>query len=179
MPRSARPSVDPFMRFTLHPPESPLGAGARMHFPVESQSEGATQSLTVLHVALQLPLLSHLYGAQSAFLPSAPIVVWSPSQVALVASGTQAPEPLQMRPLHSFRGSMPCLVAPQVPSAPDCLSAAVHAWQSPLHAVSQQMPSTQLALAHSRHAPGTLQFVCVLHAAASGLLALQVPSGAQ
>jgi hypothetical protein len=60
--------------------------------------------------------------------------------------------------LHSLRGSMPSLIGPQVPLAsPDCLSTAAHAWHSPLHGASQQKPSTQDPLEHSRQ-PACLQF---------------------
>jgi hypothetical protein len=53
---------------------------------------------------------------------------------------------------------------PHVPSAPDCLSDARHVLQIVLHAVSQQTPSTQLPVAHSRHAPDCLQSEVRLHA---------------
>jgi hypothetical protein len=50
------------------------GTGAT-HVRFKAQSVGATQSSAELHVARQAPLLSHLYGAQSCFVPSAPVVV--------------------------------------------------------------------------------------------------------
>jgi hypothetical protein len=36
---------------------------------------GATQSFTEVHAKRQSPLLSHLYGAQSRFVPSPAVVV--------------------------------------------------------------------------------------------------------
>jgi hypothetical protein len=60
-----------------------------------------------------------------------------------------------------------------VPSAvPDVLSAAAHAWQRPLHAVSQQTPSTQLPLVHSRQ-PAALQSVARLQVAPCAFCAAQ------
>jgi hypothetical protein len=54
------------------------------HLPLASQTVGATQSLTDVQVDLQAPLESHLNGAQSCVVPSAPRVVCpSTSQVAL------------------------------------------------------------------------------------------------
>jgi hypothetical protein len=45
---------------------------------------------------------------------------------------------------------VPCLTGPHCPSAPLSLSAAAHAWQDPVHAESQQNPSTQnVVAAHS------------------------------
>jgi hypothetical protein len=52
-------------------------------------------------------------------------------------------------PVQLVCGSVPSLTAPQVPSAPLALSAAVHAWQVPLHAMLQQTPSAQWPLVHS------------------------------
>ena len=68
---------------------------------------------------------------------------------------------------HRPRGSVAAFLAlPQVPSAPDCLSAAEHASQAPLHAALQQTPSTQKALAHSLPAPQAAPsaFVVAWHA---------------
>jgi hypothetical protein len=52
------------------------------------------------------------------------------------------------------------IAGPQVPSTPDCLSFAAHAWQNwPVaaeHALSQHTPSTQNPVAQSWH-PATLQ----------------------
>jgi len=78
----------------VHPPESVLAGGE--HFPAESQTDGATQSLTLAHPSLHMPVLSHLYGVQSCVVPFAPVVVWSPSQVApethlLVATSQMLP----------------------------------------------------------------------------------------
>src|SRR6185437_12180696 len=50
---------------------------------------------------------------------------------------------------HSPSGSVPAAMVPQVPSAPPPFLAAVHAWQVPVQAVSQQTPSAQKALWHS------------------------------
>ena len=53
----------------------------------------------------------------------------------------QPPVPLHTLPVpHSSPGSVPSGIAVHVPTLPGRL----HAWQVPLHAVSQQTPSTQL-----------------------------------
>lgn len=94
----------------LQPPESPPSARGAMQLPVESQTEGATQSLTVLQALRHVPVLSHLYGAQSFVVPLALVVVWSPSHVAPethlpvakshVFPAAQSPSPAQLV-LHS------------------------------------------------------------------------------
>jgi hypothetical protein len=53
-------------------------------------------------------------------------------------------------------GSEPVPIGPQTPSVPPPFFATVHAWQSPLHGVLQQTPSTQEPEAHCApvmHAP--------------------------
>jgi len=57
------------------PPLLPVSADGAAHFPLESQIVGATQSLTEVHACWHAPLLSHLYGVQSCFVPSAPVTV--------------------------------------------------------------------------------------------------------
>jgi hypothetical protein len=68
------------------------------------------------------------------------------------AHSSQAPAPLHAPSVpqvdgacmaHSLSGSVPAVMAPQVPSAPLPFFAAVHAWQRPVQAVLQQTPSTQ------------------------------------
>jgi len=49
---------------------------------------------------------------------------------------------------HSLSGSVPAPTGPQVPSMPAPFLAREHAWQSPVHAVAQHVPSTQKVLAH-------------------------------
>jgi hypothetical protein len=44
---------------------------------------------------------------------------------------------------HSSSGSVPAAIDPHAPSAPEPFFAALHAWQDPLQALSQQTPSTQ------------------------------------
>jgi hypothetical protein len=41
------------------------------------------------------------------------------------------------------------LAVPHTPSAPDSLAAAVHAWHTPSHLLSQHIPSTQKPVLHS------------------------------
>ena len=70
----------------------------------------------------------------------------------------------------SWCGLVWSLAGPQVPSAvPDCLSAAMQAWQSVSHAVSQHRPSAQNPVAHTRHG-GDLQspFEAMLQETACG-----------
>jgi hypothetical protein len=63
---------------------------------------------------------------------------------------------------------------------PDCFSAAAHAMHSVLHAVSQQKPSTQLPVEHSRQ-PLTLQSLpaAVLHALPCAFCATHAPVASQ
>jgi hypothetical protein len=86
---------------------------------------------------------------------------YEPQATAVVAR--QAPAPLQRWPFsccdaaqvsagHSLSGSLPSAIGPQVPSAPDPFLVAVQARQSSVHALSQQTPSTQWALAQSTSA---------------------------
>ena len=67
---------------TAQPVSVPELAAGATHLPVVSQTDGATQSATEVHCVRHVPLLSHRYGVQSCVLLSAPVVVWSPSQVA-------------------------------------------------------------------------------------------------
>jgi hypothetical protein len=55
----------------------------------------------------------------------------------------QLATPLHMAPEHSRSGSVFFVMKPHVPSIPLPFFAAVHATQVPLHALSQQTPSTQ------------------------------------
>jgi hypothetical protein len=94
-----------------------LSAGGTQ-LPAESQTVGATQSLTEVQLFRHLPLLSHLYGAQSFVVPSAAFAVWSASHVA--PGGPQVAPP-------SPRLRLPIAVS-HVPSpAPEYFSAAAHA----------------------------------------------------
>ena len=54
---------------------------------------------------------------------------------------------------HSSSGSVPDTMAPHTPSAPPPFFAALHASHAPVHAVSQQYPSTQCPPVHSASAP--------------------------
>ncbi|MBI2389432.1 MAG: hypothetical protein HYV09_07530 [Deltaproteobacteria bacterium] len=55
--------------------------------------------------------------------------------------------------MQAFFGSVSAAIAPQVPSLPLPLRAALHDWQPPAHASLQQMPSTHCRLVHSRASP--------------------------
>lgn len=52
-----------------HPPPSSTSAEGTAHFPA-LQIAGATQSLDTAQVSLHLPVVSHVYGAQSVVVPS-------------------------------------------------------------------------------------------------------------
>src|SRR5262245_60074471 len=79
----------------------------------------------------------------------------------------QAPAPLQTpAPAHSLSGSNPNPTSPHEPFAPLPFFTALHAWQNPLHAASQQNPSTQNPL---------WQFALVAHAAPLGLQHVPLP----
>jgi hypothetical protein len=69
---------------------------------------------------------------------------------------------------------------PHVPLVPGLTcSAAAHATHVVLHAVSQQKPSMQLPVAHSRHTPPLSQSTASLHAEPWVSWGLQVPPAAQ
>ena len=59
-------------------------------------------------------------------------------------SSAHAEMPLhEALPAHSLSGSLPALIGPQVPSEPEPFLATLHAWQSVVHVLLQQTPSTQ------------------------------------
>jgi hypothetical protein len=58
---------------TEQPPSLPEIRAA--HSPVALQMAGATQSATEVHLGRHVPLVSHLYGAQSFFVPSMLVAV--------------------------------------------------------------------------------------------------------
>jgi hypothetical protein len=67
------PRLSDVPRTVEQPPSLPeVGA---THAPVASQIVGATQSATEMHLGRQVPLVSHLYGAQSFFVPSMLVAV--------------------------------------------------------------------------------------------------------
>jgi hypothetical protein len=76
--------------------------------------------------------------------------------------------------MHSLPGSVPAVTGRHRPSAAP-VSAPAHALQPPVHAVSQQTPSTQLPLAHSEPALHTVPLVL----GATHTLPTQAPPGAQ
>jgi hypothetical protein len=94
-------------------------------------SQAPVQALLQQTASTQLPL-SH----------SAPAAHEAPSILR------QAPAPLHAVAEHSVSGSTPVGIGAQAPSLPPVLSA-TQAWHSPVHAVSQQTPSTHLRLVHS------------------------------
>jgi hypothetical protein len=128
------------------------------------QNALAAQSVSVAHVALHEPI-AHAYGVQSTLfcthppppLQSCPVAAFPLQELAPhdVPAGQSAQPPL---PSHlpsvphpsvevtgqlSLCGFVCAAAGPHVPSfVPDCLSAAAHARQSPLQALSQQTPST-------------------------------------
>jgi hypothetical protein len=80
---------------------------------------------------------------------------------------TQVPLPLQTAvPAHSLSGSVPPEMFPQVPSDPVPFFAALHAWQRPVHEVSQHTPSRHEPLWHS---------VLLTHAVPMGLMQAPTP----
>lgn len=91
----------------------------------------------------------------------------APTQVVPATQRRHAPAPLhepsnpQLKVVscgHSLRGSVPALAGRHWPLAAP-VSAAAHALQLPVHAVSQHTPSTQLPLAHSGPAAHTVPSV--------------------
>lgn len=68
-------------------------------------------------------------------------------------SSLQAPEPLHEPFVHSFCGSEPALILPQVPSEPLPLSDAEQAWQGDKQELLQQTPSAQNPLKQSAATP--------------------------
>lgn len=85
---------------TLHPSSLPGSPDGVTHLPDVSQTVGATQSVTEVQTLRQPAMLSHLYGAQSFFMPFSFVVVWSPSQVATPGAvfGSQLPFGSQYAP---------------------------------------------------------------------------------
>lgn len=89
-------------------------------------------------------------------LVSVPKAQVAGAQLVPLAYNSQAPAPLHdpvcpqvdaADDVHSLSGSVPRVIAPQVPLAPPVF-AALHASQSPAHAVLQQKPSTQFPEVH-------------------------------
>src|SRR5690242_17995940 len=70
-----------------------------------------------------------------------------PSQEPLV------PQDAAVWSVHSLSGSVPDTTLPHTPSAPAPFFALLHAWQVPLHALSQHTPSTQWPLVHWAPSP--------------------------
>lgn len=66
----------------------------------------------------------------------------APSHVPVV------PQVVEAVLAHSFCGSVELAIGPHTPLLPDPLSDTLHAMHGPVHAVSQQNPSTQLPDAH-------------------------------
>jgi hypothetical protein len=102
-------------------------------------------------------------------------------------SCVQAPAPLHVvAPGHSPSGFFPSSIAPHTPSAPWNFFAAVHAWHSPVHVVSQHTESTQRPFAHSlpapqlcparpSHAPAPLHAFVAPHSASGSVVAATIP----
>jgi hypothetical protein len=109
------------------------------HVP-DVQTFGAAQSPVVVQlVAHAVP--AHAYGAHAVGVVVVQLPV--PSQLSLGV----APAAVQLAAAHSLSGSVPPAIGAQVPLAPPVLLA-THAWQAPVHVVSQHTPSTQLPLWH-------------------------------
>ncbi len=81
---------------------------------------------------------------------------------------------------QSSSGSVPARMSPHVPLLPDPFFTALQVWQLPAHAVSQQNPSTQKPLEHTRQ-PALRQSApaAASHVAPVTLRGAQVPPGAQ
>jgi hypothetical protein len=110
--------------------KSPQSWGVVTHFPKPSQ---------------ELPVTA-LWAAP------VPSVHWVAPQAVPALCSAQAPEPLHMpsRPqvvedsdAQSLPGSVPALIGPQIPLAPDSLSDAAQAIQTSPHCALQQTASTQ------------------------------------
>jgi hypothetical protein len=116
----------------------------------------------------------HAYGAQGtgAVLTQVPLPLQASAGLSVTLSAAQlaglhtvplawswhAPVPLQMPVIpqvdeswarHSLSGSLPTRKLPQMPSRPKPFFSVVQAWQVPVQAVLQQMPSAQKPVAHS------------------------------
>jgi hypothetical protein len=131
------------------------------------QNAFAAQSPSVAHIVAHAPFV-HTYGAQTTVcVAHAPL----PSHVELCATA-----PLHVLAPHGVFG----FDGPHVPSCvPDSFSEAAHATHVVvLHAVSQQNPSTQLLVTHSRH-PAVLQSLAALHAAPCALRGWHLPVASQ
>jgi hypothetical protein len=70
-------------------------------------------------------------------------------QAPLPSQKPVAPQDAALWAAHSLSGSTPAAMRPQTPFTPEPFLAAEQAWQSPVHAASQQRPSTQKPLAQS------------------------------
>ena len=111
-----------------------------------SHTVGATQSLTDVHAARQVPFASHLYGVQSCVVPSAPVIVWSPSHVA-PAFGVHWPPAPQPKPVAQCASVVQLVRHFVVPShakppAQDLAAPDTHA-PAPLHALKLSLPEAQ------------------------------------
>jgi hypothetical protein len=123
------------------PVSSPASGGSMggTHAP-DAHTFGAAQSEEVVQlVAHAVP--AHANGAHAVAVVVVQLPV--PSQLSL---GFALPA-AQLAAAHSLSGSVPPVIGAQVPLTPPVLLAR-HAWQAPVHAVSQHTPSTQLPLAH-------------------------------
>ena len=94
--------------------------------------------------ARQVPVQAVLQQTPSTQFP---LAQFDPRMHAVPSGLTHAPEPLQTaEPEHSLSGSVPFAMFPHVPSEPLPFFAALQARHTPLQAVLQQTPSTQLPL---------------------------------
>jgi len=106
-------------------------------------------------------VLQHTPSTQKPLMQFDPMVHDDPSGIAHACAPLQTPAPA-----HSLSGSKPNPTGPQTPFAPLPFFTALHAWQKPLHAASQQNPSTQKPL---------WQFALVAHAEPLGLAHAPLP----
>ncbi len=173
----------------VHSAASPHGAPSAdlaTHLPPEHHAVD-TQSAADAQLVLQA-VVPQTYGEHEVVAPppQVPVDVQVPSAVCtpdaqdpatqMVPVGCLWHPPLpSQKPLvphvdaacatHSLSGSVPAPTAPQTPSLPPPLRAAVHATHRPVHAALQHTPSTQLPDAHA---------LAVAHAAPLAALATQV-----
>lgn len=133
-------------------------AAAPLHSPVEHSLSGSVPDAMGPHCPLNPPPRLAIEHARQVSVQGAPQQKPSaqlfdkhcvPIEQVLPLYILQAPAPSQDPPEHSLSGLPYRTMGLHVPSAPCPFFAAVHAIHVPVHALSQQTPSTQNPLAHS------------------------------
>jgi hypothetical protein len=130
-----------------------------------------------VHDAVHLPsvpgMLHASHAPEHALLQQTPSTQKPEAQLALLVQYpplpacaiTHAPKPLQFV-AHSSSGSVLTAIFPHVPSLPLPFFTAEHAWQAPVHALSQQTPSTHEPDVHSPALAQTVPLGALTHAPA-------------